>query len=78
MPAANTITPAPAPGVLLDHSVVRLRHALKADDLKAGDTGTIVHVYEGGTGYEVEFIHGRKRPKLVTLEPADIELTDTD
>jgi hypothetical protein len=44
--------------------VVRLRHALKAGDLKAGDTGTIVHVYEGGTGYEVEFIHGRNRPKL--------------
>jgi len=78
MPASNATTTEPASEVLLEHAVVRLRHALKADDLKAGDTGTVVHVYEGGAGYEVEFIHGRKRPKLVTLEPSDIELANAD
>ncbi|MDI1313019.1 DUF4926 domain-containing protein, partial [Prosthecobacter sp.] len=78
MTAANATTPMTAPGVLPEHAVVRLRHDLMADDLKAGDTGTIVHVYEGGAGYEVEFIHGLKRPKLVTMEPADIELAETE
>ncbi len=26
-----------------------------ADGLKAGDVGTIVHIYESGKGFEVEF-----------------------
>jgi type III restriction enzyme len=67
---------APALGVIPEHAVVRLRHDLKAEDVKAGETGTVVHVYEGGAGYEVEFLGERKRPKLVTVEPADIELAD--
>lgn len=62
--------------LIQEHAVVRLRHDVAADGLKAGDTGTVVHVYEGGSGYEVEFIHGRTRPKLVTVEPADIELAE--
>ncbi len=56
-----------------EHAIVRLCHDLDADGLKAGEIGTVVHVYEGAAAYEVEFIHGRTRPKLVTVEPADIE-----
>lgn len=67
----------PLAGVpLAEHALVRLRRDLPDDEVKAGETGTVVHVYEGGTGYEVEFIRGHKRPKLVTVEPADIELAD--
>ncbi|MBE7494187.1 MAG: DUF4926 domain-containing protein [Verrucomicrobiaceae bacterium] len=62
--------------VLPEHAVVRLRRALEADGLAAGAKGTIVHVYEGGAGYEVEFAKAGERPKLVTLEPADIELAE--
>jgi hypothetical protein len=76
MPAVDSSAVNSAAPALPEHAVVRLRHQLKADGLKAGDRGTIVHVYEHGSGYEVEFIHGRKRPKLVTVEPADIELAD--
>lgn len=76
MPSPAVNAPAATSSALPEHAVVRLRHDLKTDGLKAGDMGTIVHVYEGGSGYEVEFIQGRKRPKLVTVEPADLELAD--
>ena len=59
-----------------EHAIVRLSHDLDADGLKVGDIGTVVHVYEGAAAYEVEFIHGRARPKLVTVEPTDIELAE--
>jgi hypothetical protein len=35
---------------------VALAHALPERGLEAGDLGTIVHVYEGGRGYELEFV----------------------
>lgn len=58
----------------LEHEVVRLLHDLTEHDLRAGAKGTIVHVYEGGAGYEVEFTKVGQRPKVVTVEPSDIEL----
>ena len=63
----------PARGVILEHSVVRLHRALPEEGLKAGDLGAVVHVYEGGAGYEVEFLSGRSRPCLVTLTAEDVE-----
>lgn len=76
MPAAPNISATPASGIFPELAVVRLRHDLEEECLKAGERGTIVHVYEGGSGYEVEFIKGRERPLLVTVEPADIEQAD--
>ena len=64
--------------VIPEHAVVRLLPDRPADGLKAGDKGTVVHVYEGGAGYEVEFVGGRTRPKLVTVEPEEIELSEAD
>lgn len=78
MPAAPPSPKVPTLGVIPEHAVVRLCRDLPVDELKAGDTGTVVHVYEDSAGYEVEFITGHKRPKLVTLEPEDIELTEAD
>jgi hypothetical protein len=60
--------------VLAEHSVVSLKHDLSSEGLTKGARGTIVHVYEGGAGYEVEFGTTGHRPKLVTVEPSDIEL----
>ena len=34
---------------------IALTRDLPEDGLVAGDSGTVVHVYEGGKGYEVEF-----------------------
>lgn len=34
---------------------VALTRDLPEENLVAGDAGTVVHVYEGGRGYEVEF-----------------------
>jgi hypothetical protein len=53
---------------LLEPAVVRLRRDLPDDEVKAGETRTIVHADEGGAGQEVEFLGERKRPKLVTVE----------
>jgi hypothetical protein len=58
---------------LAENSVVFLKHDLSSEGLAKGTQGTIVHVYEGGAGYEVEFGTAGHRPKLVTVEPSDIE-----
>jgi hypothetical protein len=38
-----------------EHDRVVLTEPLPERDLQAGDVGTVVHVYENGTAYEVEF-----------------------
>ena len=53
-------------------SVVRVLRDFRAMGVHAGETGTIVHVYEDG-GYEVEFTKGRAHPAIVTVEDADVE-----
>ena len=60
------------PARLEEHSVVRVVRAFRAEGVRAGETGTIVHVYENG-GYEVEFLDTRTRPVVVTVEEADVE-----
>lgn len=59
-----------------EHTVVSLRRDLSEDGMKAGAKGTIVHVYEGGAGYEVEFTRSGGIPKVVTVESADIEAAE--
>ncbi len=75
-----TINPPPSGSrALPEYARVRLRCALPAVGLKAGALGTVVHVYEGGAGYEVEFAGGRKHPAAATVEPEDLEaLTEAD
>jgi hypothetical protein len=38
-----------------EHDRVVLKSDLPAEGLKAGDVGTIVHIYRDGLAYEVEF-----------------------
>ncbi len=41
--------------------------------LKAGDVGTVVHVYGNGEGYEVEFINGAgETVAVITLGRGDV------
>ena len=42
--------------MMSEHSRVVLTDDLPADGLKAGDVGTIVHVFRSGQAYEVEFL----------------------
>ncbi|OGA40583.1 MAG: DUF4926 domain-containing protein [Betaproteobacteria bacterium RIFCSPLOWO2_12_FULL_62_13] len=42
--------------MIKEHDVVVLTQDLPEEHLTAGDVGTVVHVHDGGAGYEVEFM----------------------
>jgi uncharacterized protein DUF4926 len=42
--------------MMREHDVVVLTQDLPEERLTAGDAGTIVHIHDGGGGYEVEFM----------------------
>jgi hypothetical protein len=68
-PTLPTVLPEPIP----EHALVRLLKTRKADGVKAGSEGTVVHVYGGGAGYEVEFPRPKGAPILLTLNRGEIE-----
>jgi hypothetical protein len=59
--------------MMKEHSLVVLDRDSAHEKLSRGDIGTIVHIYEGGKGYEVEFVDGSGHPvALITLDAADV------
>ena len=42
--------------MIQEHDVVVLTQDLPEERLTAGDVGTVIHIHEGGTGYEIEFM----------------------
>ncbi len=42
--------------MIIEHDCVVLTQDLPAEGLQAGDIGTVVHIHDEGTGYEVEFM----------------------
>ena len=56
-----------------EHERVVLKVAVPAEGLEAGDVGTVIHVYEDGHAYEVEFttLTG-KTAAVVTLESSQV------
>ncbi len=44
--------------MITEHSLVVLDREPEHEKLSRGDVGTIVHVYKGGSAYEVEFVDG--------------------
>jgi len=42
--------------MIKEHDVVVLTQDLPEERLTAGDVGTVVHVHDGGAGYEIEFM----------------------
>ena len=44
--------------MIAEHSLVVLDAEPPHEKLSRGDVGTVVHVYKGGKGYEVEFVDG--------------------
>ena len=53
--------------------IVVLTKDVSPAGLKRGDVGAVVHCYEGGEAFEVEFVTGRGDTiGVLTLEEADI------
>ena len=56
-----------------EHDHVVLTTELPAERLTAGDVGTVVHVYDNGAAYEVEFVAlDGETVAVVTLERAQV------
>lgn len=59
--------------MIAEHSLVVLDCDSPHEKLSRGDVGTVVHVYKGGRGYEVEFVDGGGRTvALVTVGADDV------
>ncbi|MBA2377027.1 MAG: DUF4926 domain-containing protein [Rubrobacter sp.] len=50
---------------------VALTRDMPEENLVAGDAGTVVHIYEGGKGYEVEFFSLSGRTLAVSTVMAE-------
>jgi uncharacterized protein YuzE len=50
--------------MIKEHHRVVLKKSLAGQGLKAGDVGTVIHVYKAGEAFEVEFLtlHGKQLP----------------
>ncbi len=58
---------------------VILTHELLAHGLHQGDLGAVVHVYPGGTSFEVEFVDtDGDTLALLTLTTKDIQVVHPD
>jgi hypothetical protein len=59
--------------VIKEHDRVVLKTDVESERLKAGDVGTVVHIYKGGEAYEVEFMTlGGETVTVTTLLAAQI------
>ena len=67
-PAGNFISQ-----IVKEHDRIVLKVVIPAERLKAGDVGTVVHVYRDGAAYEVEFttLDG-DTAAVVTVEAAKV------
>lgn len=57
--------------MIAEHSLVVLDCDPPHEKLNRGDVGTVVHVYKGGRGYEVEFVDGGGRTVALVTAGAD-------
>jgi len=59
--------------MIKEHHRVVLKKSLAAQGLKAGDVGTVIHVYDAGKAFEVEFLtlHG-ETVVVTTLEGSQV------
>ena len=52
-----------------EHDVVALTEDVPSEGLRKGDVGAVVHCYQAGDIYEVEFIDERGRTKRIASIP---------
>lgn len=64
--------------MIKEHERVVLTVPVLAEGLESGDVGTIIHIYENGLAYEVEFttLTG-KTAAVVTLEATQVRPVGT-
>jgi hypothetical protein len=56
-----------------EHDCVVLTKNLPAENLEAGDVGTVVHIHKDGAAYEVEFVTlAGNTVAVVTVEASDV------
>ncbi len=59
--------------MIREHDTVVLTRDIAERSLRAGDVGAVLHVYESGRAFEVEFVAGDGRSiAVLTLEPGDV------
>jgi hypothetical protein len=59
--------------MIKEHDCVVLTRDMAAEGLKAGDIGTVVHIHQGGAGYEVEFMTlAGETVSVLTLLPSQL------
>ncbi len=59
--------------MIKEHERVVLKVSVPSEGLEAGDVGTVVHKYEDGRAYEVEFVTLEgKTAAVVTLEASQV------
>lgn len=59
--------------MIREHDRVVLKTDVESEHLLAGDVGTVVHVYEHGKAYEVEFVTlNGKTVAVTTLEASRV------
>lgn len=62
--------------VFAEHGMVRLRAAIPAESMAAGQIGSVVHVYADGLAYEVEFMRPDGRWAVLTLDADQLEAAE--
>ena len=56
-----------------EHDCVVLMKNLPAENLEAGDVGTVVHIHKDGAAYEVEFVTlAGNTVAVATVEASDV------
>jgi hypothetical protein len=56
-----------------EHDCVVLTKNLPAENLEAGDVGTVVHIHKDGAAYEVEFVTlAGNTVAVATVEASDV------
>jgi len=59
--------------MIKEHDCVVLTENLPQEGLQAGDIGTVVHIHQGGAGYEVEFMTlAGETVAVATLSPSQL------
>lgn len=59
--------------MITEHDRVVLKTSKPAEGLETGDVGTVVHVYQDGQAYEVEFVTlDGQTAAVVTLEASQV------
>jgi len=59
--------------MIREHDCVVLTADLLEENLQAGDIGTVIHIHNGGEGYEVEFMTlDGETVAIASLHPAQL------